>query len=98
MQRIWLTAESLGLKMQPAFAPLIFAHCGRQGEAFTESRVGRAKAEELANRLQQLLGDVPADDVVLYGRIGTPRGQAETARAIRKPLTELIGSEGRAHG
>jgi molybdopterin/thiamine biosynthesis adenylyltransferase/nitroreductase len=84
LQRFWLTATRLGLAMQPALAPLCFAHYGRvqsQGSALPEAR-------KIADRFKEIFPSDP-ESVVFLTRIGTPKPQPPGARSTRKPVAAL---------
>jgi len=89
LQRFWLTATRLGLAMQPALAPLCFAHYGRIGAPLS----GRSKIAKLAREAAGCFGQ---DATVLFmGRIGMPRPKTANARSIRRNTAYLItGSTG----
>jgi hypothetical protein len=87
VQRVWLTATAEGLWQQPEMTPLIFARYARNGQSFTAMPDGMARALDLAQRLDGLLG-TEASNAVWMGRLGT--GAAPTARSTRLPLTTLI--------
>lgn len=87
VQRVWLTATSLGLWQQPEMAPLIFSDYVRSGTRFT----GAAGKQEAARSIQQKLTDMlgcAAGHAVWMGRIGG--GPPPEARAIRLPLEQLM--------
>lgn len=87
MQRFWLTAESVGLSLQPGFAPVIFAHAAAQQRIWRERRTAE-KAQHIGERLESLFG-CSADAIVFPGRIG--RAQAlPQSRSTRLPLDKLI--------
>jgi len=88
MQRFWLTATKFGLVMQPALAPLCFAHYGRENIDFTADPKIRRKARDLAERVDAL----PGGDIVPWfmGRIGTPRSRRIGPRSMRLPLETLL--------
>jgi nitroreductase len=88
VQRVWLTATSLGLQMQPEMTPLIFSRYVREGREFTRLPWGRRRARELAGRLDSLLGEDAAPRAVFMARIGY--GRAATARSLRLPLPGLL--------
>ncbi len=88
MMRFWLTAESLGLVLQPAFAPLSIEHHLRCG-TLDFSPSDRRRAERLAARLTNTIGE--AESVVFFGRIGYPRPRIDAPRSLRRPLDELLG-------
>lgn len=87
MQRFWLTAESLGLSLQPSFAPVIFAHGAGQQRIWRERRTAE-KAKRIGERLESLLG-CSADAVVFPGRIGRARALPQS-RSTRLSLDEMI--------
>jgi molybdopterin/thiamine biosynthesis adenylyltransferase/nitroreductase len=94
-QRIWLTATSLGLVMQPAFAPLCFADHARADRPFTTDAKMRAKAAALARTMDESLID--SEKILCFARIGYPRSRRNQApfapRSIRHPLDRLIDGE-----
>ncbi len=89
VQRLWLTAASLGLQFQPEMTPLIFARYHQQGVAFAEDRSALEAAGEVARRLSEITG-LPevAGQGVFMGRLGL--GPWPAARSLRKPLSELL--------
>jgi hypothetical protein len=88
MQRFWLTATSLGLAMQPAFAAINFAIHGMKGDRLKDTPALQGKAQGLARALTEAEGFDPAR-TLFRGRIGRPRRTPE-ARSMRKPLNELL--------
>ncbi|MBW2527189.1 MAG: ThiF family adenylyltransferase [Deltaproteobacteria bacterium] len=96
MQRIWLTAEQLGLALQPSFAPLVFAFSGRHDVPFTEAAAERAKAQTMARAFDRLTGSTAAEEVLLFARIGSPKPRRSATRSVRRPLSELAVSAGGA--
>ena len=87
MQRFWLTATSLGLALQPSFAPIIFAHHARHGGR----RWAWAKTQEKAERIAAAADAVHgrgSEETVFAGRIGTPRKRLGP-RSVRLPLNRL---------
>lgn len=87
MQRLWLTATSLGLQHQPEVTPLIFGSYVRRGIAFTEVVSLQLDACQLEARARRVLS-VDLDRVVWMGRIGA--GRRPGARSLRRPLRELM--------
>ena len=88
LQRFWLTAERLGLVLQPSLSPLCFASYGRQNTAFTADAGLRAKAVALNDELRKL---APAPtSLLLLGRIGYPSRKGVQPRSVRRPLQELL--------
>jgi sulfur-carrier protein adenylyltransferase/sulfurtransferase len=78
VQRFWLTATSLGLALQPSFAPLCF---GRRGGATSSDD---ARSERLWS-----YSEANEPDVVFLGRIGTPRTARISARSVRLPVDQI---------
>jgi sulfur-carrier protein adenylyltransferase/sulfurtransferase len=89
VQRFWLTATSLGLSMQPAFAAINFAIHGMSGDRLRDTPAIERKARALAHKLTAAEG-FDAGRTLFRGRIGRPARVAVQARSIRKPLSELI--------
>lgn len=87
VQRFWLAATQLGLQHQPAATPLVFARYLRDGTKFTANSKEIRLAQQLAAKLDRLLGG-QTDQTVWLGRIG--HGTASPARSVRKPLANLI--------
>lgn len=88
MQRFWLTADRLGLFVQPEMTPVIFSRYARRGIAFTQAARARNAAVELNRQLCGMPGLHEADALFFIGRIGCgPRPQA---RSLRKPLGRLM--------
>lgn len=88
MQRFWLTAARYGLQLQPELTPLIFARYVRDSRPFSRAPGMHARARELAQQAQQLIGRHDFEHAVFMGRIGA--GAAPTARSLRLPLGALI--------
>lgn len=86
LQRFWLTAECLGLKLQPELTPLIFARYLREGRRFTAQAEVLAAAAPVAEQLRALLAG-NLENAVFMGRIGA--GRDATSRSLRKPLADL---------
>jgi nitroreductase len=90
VQRLWLTATTLGLQMQPQYTPLVFARYARERRAFTTVARAREEASEVAERLADVLGEDPAHAVWL-ARVGPQRPVG--GRSLRLPLSRLIVAE-----
>lgn len=82
MQRFWLTATSLGLVMQPSFAPYVFGSYGSFEDA--ESTF-LPRAERIRRKLEAYSG-VDLAHLAFLGRIGVPTSRKIIGRSIRKPL------------
>ncbi len=87
VQRVWLTATSLGLWQQPEMVPLIFSEYARSGTRFTRIAGKQDAAGDIDIKLRQMLGG-DADRAVWMARIGG--GESPDARAIRLPLEQLL--------
>lgn len=90
VQRFWLTATRLGLKLQPEMTPVIFGRYVREGKSFTRSSRARESAAALTGRLSRLLGVEPLQRVVFLGRIGF--GPSPSSRSLRLALPKLLRS------
>ncbi len=88
MQRLWLTATSIGLQLQPEVTPLIFARYARDRVHFSDEPGMDSRAAGIAKRLAAAIGEVGCDRAVFIGRVGD--GRAATARSIRLPLDRLM--------
>jgi hypothetical protein len=87
-QRFWLTATLLGLQLQPEVTPLVFARYARNRLPFSESPGSMQRAERVAARLTELVGQETAEHAVFMGRVGA--GPAAKARSIRRDLSDLM--------
>lgn len=88
MQRLWLTATSLGLQIQPEMTPLIFADYARSKLDFCEDPIALNKAADVDTLLARVFGDGTRNRMVFMGRIG--HGAPIRARSLRMPLEKLI--------
>lgn len=86
VQRFWLTSTSLGLGLQPELTPLIFSRYVREGRSFSLSAQAKTHANELAERLEDILKELTPRTIFL-GRIGM--GRPVEARSLRSPLRDL---------
>lgn len=88
LQRFWLEAERLGIRLQPESTPLIFTDYVRRGIAFTSDARPLRQASAVARRLRALIGDAALDRAVFMGRLGY--GPPARARSHRLPLSALL--------
>jgi len=88
LQRVWLTAESLGLQMQPEMTPLIFSWYVAEGKPFSVEPHALPRAMVVSKHLIKLLGREVMDNAVLMARIG--RARPIKGRSLRKPLEQLL--------
>jgi molybdopterin/thiamine biosynthesis adenylyltransferase/nitroreductase len=90
MQRVWLTATSLGLQMQPETTPLIFRAYVRGSRRFTQVDRVSALAATVADRLDRLIGTEALDSAVFLARVGA--GPRARSRSVRLPVQALLRS------
>jgi sulfur-carrier protein adenylyltransferase/sulfurtransferase len=88
VQRLWLTATSLGLMFQPQTTPLIFSWYSRDGVAFSRSERAIRKARALEPRLRRIFGGDAYERAVFMCRFG--HGRKPTARSLRLPVEALL--------
>ena len=90
LQRLWLTATSLGLYLQPEMTPVIFrwyVQSQRSMSALPSIDLGAAK---LAKSFNRLTGSKLSDDFTFFCRIGNSR--LPYSRSLRKDLSVLMSS------
>jgi len=88
MQRLWLTATSVGLHLQPEMTPLIFRWYARAGQQFSALPAIGEGALALAGEFERIGGFGRADSLTFFCRVGvsdTPR-----SRSLRKSVEELM--------
>jgi hypothetical protein len=88
MQRFWLTAERLGLRLQPEMTPLIFTAYAREKIHFSDTKGASERASHLAVQLSQLIGEEFSAQAVFMGRIGS--STPAKSRSLRLPLDRLM--------
>ncbi len=88
MQRFWLTADRLGLYIQPEMTPVIFCRYQRQGLRFSQLEPARDSARELDRQLKTWRGLDDVNTLFFMGRTGF--GKAPAARSLRRPLGEIL--------
>ncbi len=87
LQRFWLDAERLGLRLQPEMTPVIFSRYHREHRIFTANTQVQVLGASVAARFSDLLGETHARRVVFFGRVGS--GKAAVSRSTRLPLSRL---------
>lgn len=86
LQRFWLTADRLGLQLQPEMTPLIFTRYLREGRSFTAQESIQKAARPMAGRLKTLLG-AGLERAVFLARIGAgPRAESRSVRLATNKL------------
>lgn len=94
VQRFWLTADALGLQVQPEMTPLIFAWYEAADRSPSEAaRPGCLGSSNAA--FKDIAGHREPSEIVFFGRIG--RGARSRARSLRLPLETLQQFDRRAH-
>jgi len=88
IQRFWLTATLVGLQLQPEVTPLVFARYAREQRRFSEQPEASQRANRIAERLHDLIGEGNAARAAFMGRVGS--GPAASARSTRRELEELM--------
>ncbi|HRQ59336.1 MAG TPA: molybdopterin biosynthesis protein MoeY [Azoarcus taiwanensis] len=88
MQRLWLTATSVGLHLQPAMTPVIFRWYVQAGERISSLPPIDPAANALAARFERLAGAARDDPFAFFGRVGV--SAVPTSRSVRKELDELM--------
>lgn len=88
LQRFWLTADQLGLQVQPEMTPLIFSWYVRSGRPASQDVTIGVRMQQLQQQLQTLLGEDPLARAAYFGRIGA--GPRAKARSLRRPLSALM--------
>ena len=87
LQRFWLTAEMLGLQLQPELTPLIFARYHRDKRPFSATIGIDDEATAIARSLEKEFGP-SIDRAVFMGRIGA--GPHAKARSLRLPIDRVM--------
>jgi hypothetical protein len=88
MERVWLTASSLGLAFQPfGGLPFLLTRILRAGEeGFSSNQY--LKLQAIYRSLQEHAPVKPGNGLVILFRIGTATGPSE--RSIRRPLPDMV--------
>jgi hypothetical protein len=90
-QRIWLTAEQLGLRLQPEYTPVEFARHVHHGLTLTKVASLQRRIERLVSDYAALLAPIPPERCLMLVRLG--EGPPAQARALRLSLAELTLSQ-----
>jgi len=92
MQRLWLTAQALGLHMQPEMTPVIFNWYAAAGRSLSNRPGIDDRVRILSGRLADLLGRERAGGLVLMCRVGV--SSSPRSRSTRRELADLmVGAE-----
>lgn len=88
VQRFWLTATQLNLKLQPEVSPLVFERYLRNGTRFSQLQKIYKQARLPASQLRKMIGAQKIESAVFMGRIGA--GPIPLARSLRLPIDKLM--------
>lgn len=88
LQRLWLTAASLDLYLQPAMTPIIFRWYVRSGRSLSALPGINEKAARLAASFEAMVTFKGDGDAVFFCRVG--KSKKPGSRSIRKGLDELM--------
>lgn len=88
IQRIWLTATSQGLYLQPEMTPVIFRWYAKRERSFSEALNSMNIAKKISGKLESIGNLREQDDIAFFCRLGesSPPG----SRSLRKDLDDLI--------
>lgn len=87
VQRLWLQAECLGLRLQPEMTPVIFARYAREQRRFSGVTSALRRADQVAADFAARFGASVAPRIVFLGRVGA--GPRAHARSLRLSLETL---------
>ena len=87
MQRVWLTATSVGLHLQPEMTPVIFRWYVRAGRPISKQAGIDDRADALTGMFERMVGALPEDAFGFFARVGV--SQRPGARSVRKRLDQL---------
>lgn len=88
MQRLWLTANHVGLHLQPEMTPVIFAWYAKAGRSFSADPGFGNRIDSLLAKLEGIAGK---GEYGFFGRVGI--SSMPSSRSIRLELDELMVRE-----
>ncbi len=88
MQRLWLTATSLGLHLQPEMTPVIFRWYARAGRQFSSKDQIKQKVGLLASNFEALVKASSDQEFSFFCRVG--QSIPPKSRSLRKSLNQLM--------
>ena len=91
LQRLWLTATSLGLHLQPEMTPVIFRWYARTGKRFSALPAIFSQTQTLAARFETIAGAGQNDSFSFFCRVG--RSRSPFSRSIRKRPEDIQFSD-----
>ncbi|MBS0513294.1 MAG: nitroreductase family protein [Proteobacteria bacterium] len=87
IQRLWLTAASVGLHLQPEMTPVIFNWYARAGRSVSVLEGLNRRVGSLAGQIGKLMGPAGSAGLVFICRVGV--SDTPISRSTRKDLDEL---------
>jgi hypothetical protein len=90
MQRLWLTASSLGLHLQPEMTPVIFRWYARAGRSFSQTKEIAPRILSLADQFEHLATTTDSDPFAFFCRVG--HSSPPNSRSLRRDLEELLAT------
>lgn len=88
LQRLWLTASSLGLHLQPEMTPVIFRWYIQADRKISAKPEINAGAIKLARQFEHLSSAQPDTGFAFFCRVGNSK--IPHSRSLRKELSELL--------
>lgn len=88
LQRLWLSAASVGLHLQPEMTPVIFRWYVQSGRSISTLPGIDHAAASLAASFETLAGADRADGFAFFCRVGDSKQPA--SRSVRKEINELM--------
>jgi hypothetical protein len=88
VQRLWLTASTLNLLLQPEMTPVIFGWFVRSARSISARPGLDRRAAELTERIAALVGEGEGSRIVFMGRIG--EGRQPWSRSTRLQVERLM--------
>lgn len=93
LQRLWLTATSLGLHLQPQMTPVIFRWYCRAGASLSASAALDGRVRDLARQFETLADMQEDEPLCFFCRVG--ESSAPKSRSLRKTVRDLLTDGGR---
>lgn len=88
VQRFWLTADMLGLQLQPEMSPLIFRNYAAKNVPLSVRKGAFDEALSIGQKLDEIMGGKEAGDLAVFmGRVG--HAPAAASRSLRLGLDKL---------
>jgi len=88
LQNFWLTATQEGLGLQPEYTPLVFHEYSRDNIQFSEEKSAPDIANDISEKLAEIIGKNLIDRAVYLGRIG--QSNSNIPRSVRLDMANLV--------